>query len=113
MRLYLGKFSAWPHVSVRLWWTLGLSLVAGLNLLLEAEIWPHTPLAGVFWAHVLWGTLVLAGPQVWLCGWHWLRTYEGPGLLRLGLTALYLGVSLIGLMFWLLLLLGSIIMLGW
>lgn len=113
MRLYFGKFSDWPHVSVRLWWTLGLSVLAGLNLFFEAEVWPHTPLAGAFWAHILWGALVLAGPLAWLCGWHWLRTYEGPGVLRLMLTAFYLTGSLIGFLIWLLLLVGGIIRLGW
>jgi hypothetical protein len=114
MQRYVGRFSGWPQLSRRLWHTLVLGAVAGLNLLWQAEIWPHTPRAGAFWAWMLWGTTVLALPQLWQCGWHWLRGYEGPALVRVALTAGYLGGSLLGLLLWLALLVGGgIIGLGW
>lgn len=113
MRSYLGKFSSWPRVSVWLWGTLLLGAVAGLNLIFKAEIWPHTPLAGAFWTRALWLALVLAGPQAGLWGWHWLRRYQGPGLLRVVLTAFYLGGSLLAMLLWLLLVAGGVFGLSW
>lgn len=113
MRPYFGKFSSWPQVSVRLWGTLLLGAVAGLNLIFKVEIWPYTPLAGAFWARALWVALVLAGPQAGLCGWHWLRGYQGPGLLRVALPAFYFGGSLLARLLWLLLAVGGIFGLGW
>ena len=91
MQPFFGRFSGWPQVSAQLWATLSLGMLAGVNLIFKAEVWPHTPLAGAFWKRTLWVALVLAGPQLWLCGWRWLRGYQGPGGLRLALTAGYPG----------------------
>lgn len=113
MQPFFGRFSGWPQVSAQLWATLSLGMLAGVNLIFKAEVWPHTPLAGAFWTRTLWVALVLAGPQLWLCGWRWLRGYQGPGGLRLALTAGYLGGSVLALLLWLAVLVGGLFGLGW
>lgn len=41
--LYFALDTVIPAVPPALWWTIGLGLFSGLNLLALREIWPHTP----------------------------------------------------------------------
>ncbi|WP_088844038.1 hypothetical protein [Hymenobacter gelipurpurascens] len=41
--MYFALDTVVPAAPPALWWTIGLGLFSGLNLLALREIWPHTP----------------------------------------------------------------------
>ena len=101
-RRWYGQFSGWPVVPAHLWATLLLTVVAGLNLRWQAEIWPHTPRAATIWAWLLVGSGLLLVPQFLLLGWRWVQDYRGPAVLRVVMQLFYLCGSVVGLVVWLL-----------
>lgn len=107
MRRLLAGFLPSPPLGLRLWLTLVGLVVGILNLVLLAELWPHTPAAAVVVLVLVWLLMLALLPQAAEWAWRWLRTYAGPRWVRVLATALFLsgaGVVRVG---WLAVLLGG------
>lgn len=73
----------WPVVSPRLWLTAAATVIAGLSLFFQEEIWSHQATAER-WSLMLLALLLLAGGiQVIMMLRVWLREYRGPVWMRL------------------------------
>lgn len=93
----------WPVVPPRLWLTVAATVIAGLSLFFQQEIWSHKPTAEL-WTLIVLGLLMqFGGAQVIGMLRVWLREYRGPGWMRLLMWAtvlpIYVAVSLLALGF--------------
>jgi hypothetical protein len=86
----------WPAVPPRLWLTGAALAVAVLNLVLESELWAHTPGAGRWSWALLLGLLMTGGWQAGPVLWRWALAYPGPVWLGLLWRAFVLSVLAIG-----------------
>ena len=93
-----------PPLGTRLWLTLGSLAVVGLNLVYEAEIWPHTLHAEQVLTMLGWLLLLVVVPQALWWAWNWLRVYTGPVWMRLTAKALFMSGVCVAAAIWVLML---------
>ena len=114
-KLLLAGLFPLPPLGTRLWLTLGSLAIVGLNLVYEAEIWPHTLHAGGVLTALGWLLLLVLVPQALWWVWNWLRAYTGPVWVRLIAKALFMSGVCVVAAFWLIMLVilvgGAIMML--
>lgn len=101
--LFAGLFPP-PPLGTRLWLTIGGLVIVGLNLIYEAEIWPHTRHAEQVLLLVAWLLLLAVVPQALWWAWGWLRAYTGPLWVRLLAKAVFMSGVCVVAAGWLLLL---------
>ena len=104
------RLPGWPPVPRRLGLMLGGLALCLLNLALKKELWPHVPQADAVFA--AGAGLLLLGilPQLLWLAWRWLRSWQGPALLRWLATAGFLAAAGLGVVFWLTLFCGGLYM---
>lgn len=85
----------WPVVPPRLWLTLAASVVVGLSIFFQEEIWPHRPLAKMGSWVVLGLLMQVGGIQLIRGLWAWVGEYCGPRWMQFMLVSAVLPVCFV------------------
>jgi hypothetical protein len=102
------RLPGWPQVPRLLWLTLGGLLFCLTNLLFAKELWPHVSRANEFFSLGIWLLFIVLWPQLLGVAWRWLRSWQGPALLRWLATAVFLAGACVSGMVWLVCGLGGL-----
>ena len=107
------RLPGWPAVPRLLWLTLGSLGFCWLNSLFEKEIWPHVPQVELAFSVGAWLLLLSVLPQLLGVAWRWLRSWQGPALLRWLATAMFLAWASLSAMGWLVFVLDGLGVVRW